>query len=637
MRKWLIKQTQENKCSADIPTPSCSTSETKCTVSQVDKIPDKIPSKIRKVEKIRKYDLEYINLGFTETVINNESRPQCVICFEILSNQCMKPSLLKRHLNTKHSTLENKPREYFVRKCTEMKGVKKTMSSFTNSTQKAVEASFLVSLRIARCGKAHTIGEELLLPAAKDMVTCMFNESMAKKLETIPLSNDTVRRRIESMASNIKENLMVQLKKSDFFAIQLDESTDITNYAQLMVYVRYISETRINEDYLFCEPLPTRATAAEIFQKLNNFFIENELDWKKCVGFCSDGARAMVGKYGGVTAKVRAVTENCVLSHCSIHREALAAKGMPDAFKNVLQDAIKVVNYIKSRALNSRLFAKICAEMGSEHIQLLLHTEVRWLSRGKMLSRLFELYSEVQLFLMETDFELRYKLLDESWIMTLAYLSDIFNRLNNLNLSLQGRGTNRFSVNDKINAFIKKIQMMEKSVSDENLQSFPNLENFVSEHEIKVENKFITNIKLHCQILAESFEKYFQEDYSEMLWIRNPFIIENYPSNISYNNKESLIELSCDGALKMEFSEYKLEEFWLMAKSEYPELAKQALLFLIPFSTTYLCECGFSSMVILKNKYRNKLNIDPNMRLKLSSREPDVASLVSNMQLHPSH
>lgn len=145
-------------------------------------------------------------------------------------------------------------------------------------------------------------------------------------------------------------------------------------------------------------------------------------------------------------------------------------------FKLVLQEAIKVVNFIKSRALQSRLFTKLCSEMGSDHIQLLLHTEVRWLSRGRMLSRLFELHSEVQLFLGETNFELKDKLTDNLWITTLAYLSDIFNRLNVLNLSLQGKSINRFSMNDKIKAFFKIIEIISNNVSNESLQSFPNLE-----------------------------------------------------------------------------------------------------------------------------------------------------------------
>jgi hypothetical protein len=50
--------------------------------------------------------------------------------------------------------------------------------------------------------------------------------------------------------------------------------------------------------------------------------------------------------------------------------------------KTVLAEAVKVVNFIKSRATNSRLFLILCNEMGSEHDKLLLHTEVRWLLRG---------------------------------------------------------------------------------------------------------------------------------------------------------------------------------------------------------------------------------------------------------------
>lgn len=64
--------------------------------------------------------------------------------FEILSNQSMRPSLLKHHLNTKHSMLV-----YLVRKLTEMRDTKEVISSFTDSTARAVEASLLESLRIS--------------------------------------------------------------------------------------------------------------------------------------------------------------------------------------------------------------------------------------------------------------------------------------------------------------------------------------------------------------------------------------------------------------------------------------------------------------------------------------------------------
>nr|CAI5849659.1 unnamed protein product [Callosobruchus analis] len=47
-----------------------------------------------------------------------------------------------------------------------------------------------------------------------------------------------------------------------------------------------------------------------------------------------------------------------------------------------LDSAIKIANYIKSTALNSRLFTLLCEDLDSDHKILLFHTEVRWLSKG---------------------------------------------------------------------------------------------------------------------------------------------------------------------------------------------------------------------------------------------------------------
>lgn len=58
---------------------------------------------------------------------------------------------------------------------------------------------------------------------------------------------------------------------------------------------------------------------------------------------------------------------------------------------SMLTDIVKVVNYVKSNALNSRLFSLLCDNMEVDHKQLLLHAEIRWLSWGKFLSRMFEI------------------------------------------------------------------------------------------------------------------------------------------------------------------------------------------------------------------------------------------------------
>jgi hypothetical protein len=92
----------------------------------------------------------------------------------------------------------------------------------------------------------------------------------------------------------------------------------------------------------------------------------------------------------------------------------------------------------------------------------------------------------------------------------------------------------------------------------------------------------------------------------------------------------SLIELASDGALKITFSEKSLTNFWIHVKSEYTELANSAIKHLLPFPTTYNFEIGFSALIGLKSVKRNRLYVEPDLRLNLCSIAPDVAELVKD-------
>ena len=81
----------------------------------------------------------------------------------------------------------------------------------------------------------------------------------------------------------------------------------------------------------------------------------------------------------------------------------------------------------------------LCEDMESLHTSLLLHTEVRWFSRVKTLTRLFEMKPEVRIFLTDDDFALGDRLCDKRWLMKLAYLADIFKKLNDLSAGPSGR------------------------------------------------------------------------------------------------------------------------------------------------------------------------------------------------------
>ena len=60
-----------------------------------------------------------------------------------------------------------------------------------------------------------------------------------------------------------------------------------------------------------------------------------------------------------------------------LHGQALASKTLPKSLQKVLDQIIKIVNFIKARALNSRLFRAFCAKMDLDHqVFLLLHCDL---------------------------------------------------------------------------------------------------------------------------------------------------------------------------------------------------------------------------------------------------------------------
>ncbi|XP_039272297.2 protein FAM200B-like [Styela clava] len=123
------------------------------------------------------------------------------------------------------------------------------------------------------------------------------------------------------------------------------------------------------------------------------------VSWSKLVGVCTDGAPAMIGAKSELVSLIKQKNPEIQGTHCMIHKAALVSKTIPKRLHEHLSVVIKVVNYVKSSALSTRLFRKLCKDMDADHTTLLYHTQVRWLSKGNMLSRVFELKEEVKLFL----------------------------------------------------------------------------------------------------------------------------------------------------------------------------------------------------------------------------------------------
>ena len=122
------------------------------------------------------------------------------------------------------------------------------------------------------------------------------------------------------------KTVVKQLKSSSFklFSLQLDESTDVSSCAQLMVYVRYVHDKKFKEEFLLCCELETTTKAQNVSELINRFFQENKIDWKNLCGVCTDGAPAMLGSRFGFQKLVKDRSPEVTSIHCMIHRQALA-------------------------------------------------------------------------------------------------------------------------------------------------------------------------------------------------------------------------------------------------------------------------------------------------------------------------
>lgn len=252
--------------------------------------------------KKRKYAEGYLSLGFSH--VGNADAPdaQCILCHKILSNSSLVPAKLRRHLETNHPEFKDREITFFMRKLDSLMSCKLSMIKIAKTdNENATEASYTVSYRIALAGEAHTIiiAETLIKPCAKDMAICMLDEKSADIYETVLLSNNTVERRIQDLATDIETELVSRLHSCDAYSIQLDESTDVSGLAVLLVFVRYSFDTTVEEDLLLCECLESNTTGERIFLCIDNYMKTHGINWEKCVDVCTDRAQAMVGKVNG--------------------------------------------------------------------------------------------------------------------------------------------------------------------------------------------------------------------------------------------------------------------------------------------------------------------------------------------------
>ena len=125
------------------------------------------------------------------------------------------------------------------------------------------------------------MAETLILPACKAIVNEILGPDVAKEIARVPLSDNTIVRRIDDMSADIDNIVLEKMHTSGEFA-QLDESTGISGYGQLLANnMRFVDGDAMSKS-CFAMHCQKKKTGEEIFRVASEYLEQGGLTWENC-------------------------------------------------------------------------------------------------------------------------------------------------------------------------------------------------------------------------------------------------------------------------------------------------------------------------------------------------------------------
>ena len=160
--------------------------------------------------------------------------------------------------------------------------------------------------------------------------------------------------------------------------------------AQPSIFIRSVDSILcVTEEHLGLKSIHGTTKGKDIFEEVSKCITRMSLPWDKLKEMTTDGAPAMCGQksklIGRAQEKMRKEdASELTVYHCIIHQEILCGKALQ--MEHVVSSITLVVNFKRAKGLNHRQFKSFLEEFDSEYRDVPHHTEVRWLSREKVLN-----------------------------------------------------------------------------------------------------------------------------------------------------------------------------------------------------------------------------------------------------------
>ncbi len=175
----------------------------------------------------------------------------------------------------------------------------------------------------------------------------------------------------------------------------------------------------------------------------------------------------------------------------------------------------------------------------------------------------------------------------------------IFDKLNKLNLKLQGKDTTVIHFVDTLRTSIANIKNWTRKVSLGNFAMFEKFSEIAERKEKEIESFLQNYIISHLQNLYQEFSRYFPDlEVIDLSLVRNPFNIE--PDIIPDSDQDEFLEMKFDTGMKEFFQRtfytgILVTSMYIISYS-WEDWTKN----LLPFASICLCESGFSTLLQIK-------------------------------------
>ncbi|GBL90748.1 General transcription factor II-I repeat domain-containing protein 2A [Araneus ventricosus] len=571
-----------------------------------------------------------------------KDKPLCLICNEAVA--VFKEYNISRHVTSKHKNSNYEAMSEYERKqnveslCKKLSGRQNFFKKINIIQEAATHASYIVAYNIAKNNKALSDGE--FVKQCMLQVCDVLCPDKKNNFQTVSLSRKTVTSRIEAIDKNLTPQLESKIGQFKFCSIAMDESTDINDIAQLVLFIRGVDENfEITEELACMRSLKGTTKGCDIFREFQEGLLTFKVPIAKICNITTDGAPNMTGKKSGFLGLFNEnyPGKNVVFLHCVIHQDALCKSALN--MKPVLDAVVKLVNTIRSRGLTHRQFRDFLQSVQSEYSDVLYYTKVRWLSEECVFKRVWQLKDDIVSFFHEKQCSAECEMLEDTeWLSDFAFFSDLLCHMNNLNVKMQGKNQFIDDIWTHLKAFKLKLNLFAAQLAKNDSSHFSRLNSIPSVNEEKLKNYEDGLKKLHFE-----FERRFQ-DFSA---IQTELDIFTMHFNLNCEAVRSdlqleLIELQSNNHLKQSFLNMpELEFYKSLSKVSFPNLISHAQKISAMFASSYICEQVFLTMNLRKNYFRSRLtdeHLASFLRISTSRFESQYKELLKmKSQFHSSH